>query len=80
MKTAERVIEVLVRVADSPIVREQPDLALFERGVLDSLATVELLVALSTEFDVELSPAELDREEWATPSRIVRYMEQRVGA
>jgi hypothetical protein len=26
-----------------------------------------------------VSPAELEREEWATPARIVRYIEGRLG-
>ena len=27
-----------------------------------------------------LSPAELDREEWATPRKIISYMERKVAA
>ena len=78
MTTANRVIDILARVADAEIVRTDPEVRLFDGGYLDSLGTVELILELSREFDVALSPAEIDREEWATPSRIVGYMERRV--
>jgi D-alanine--poly(phosphoribitol) ligase subunit 2 len=52
---------------------------LFEFDLLDSLRAVELMVALSEEFGIEISPAEFVREEWATPSRIVAYMERRLA-
>jgi len=48
--------------------------------VLDSLKLVELMVALSEEFGVEISPAEFEREQWATPGRIVAYITSRLTA
>jgi D-alanine--poly(phosphoribitol) ligase subunit 2 len=41
------------------------------------LRTVELLLLLSDRFNVDLSPAELDREQWATPRKLIDYLEQR---
>lgn len=79
MELGARVSELIARVADSDVVLGDPDVRLYERGILDSIATVELLVELSREFDVDLSPAEVDREEWATPRRIAAYIQQRVG-
>jgi D-alanine--poly(phosphoribitol) ligase subunit 2 len=79
MSVEERVLAVLAQVAEDDVVREEPDLRLFEQDVLDSLRTVELIVALSDEFGVELSPAELDRALWATPRLIVSFMEERLS-
>ncbi len=79
MGTTERVISIIARVTDSDEAERDPDVRLYERGILDSIGTVELLVELSREFDVALSPAEVDRVEWATPTRIARYMELRLG-
>jgi D-alanine--poly(phosphoribitol) ligase subunit 2 len=79
MSTAERVLNILVDVAETDEVRQDPNVQLYELDLLDSLKTVELLVALSEEFGVELSPAEFEREQWATPQQIVAYMERRVG-
>jgi D-alanine--poly(phosphoribitol) ligase subunit 2 len=79
MSVADKVLRILADVAESDEVRENRDLRLFDLAVLDSLKTVELMVALSAEFGVEISPAEFERDVWATPSRIVAYMESRVS-
>jgi D-alanine--poly(phosphoribitol) ligase subunit 2 len=80
MTTAERVIDVLADVAEDNVVRTDPDIPLFEQDVLDSLRTVDLILALTREFGVDISPAELDRSLWATPKHIVAFMEAKVGA
>jgi D-alanine--poly(phosphoribitol) ligase subunit 2 len=80
LSTAERVIEVLADVAEDNVVRTDPDIPLFEQDVLDSLRTVDLILALTKEFGVDISPAELDRSLWATPKHIVAFMEAKVGA
>jgi D-alanine--poly(phosphoribitol) ligase subunit 2 len=80
VSVAERVIAVLADVAEDNVVRTDPDIPLFEQDVLDSLRTVDLILALDKEFGVEISPAELDRSLWATPRHIVAFMEAKVGA
>ncbi len=77
--TAERTLRILAEVADSPRVLTEPDLPIFDSGLLDSLGTVTLIAQLSEEFGVDISPAEFDREEWSTPAKIVRDMERRAG-
>ncbi len=58
---------------------QHPDIRLYDEHILDSLKTVELMLALSQQLGVELAPAEMEREEWATPQRIVAYIEQRLA-
>ena len=79
MSTAEGVIEILASVSGQPEIRNRPDLRLYDLHLLDSLSTVELIVRFSEHFGIDISPAELDPEEWATPRRIVEFMEQRLG-
>ena len=73
-----RVVSILAGVVEAPEVEENPDVELFDLGLLDSLKTVELMVALSEEFGVEISPAEFERDQWATPRRIVAYITSRL--
>jgi D-alanine--poly(phosphoribitol) ligase subunit 2 len=80
MPVADKVLAVLAAVADTGAVRENLDLRLYDLGVLDSLKTVELMLALSEELGVEISPAEFEPDQWATPARIVAYFESRVGS
>ena len=76
----DRVIGILADIVETGEVERNPDLALFDLGVLDSLKTVELMVALSEEFGVEISPAEFERAQWATPRRIVAFITSRLPA
>jgi D-alanine--poly(phosphoribitol) ligase subunit 2 len=80
MTIADRVLDVLVGVAEIDDVRHNPDVRLYDLQILDSMKTVELIVAFSTEFGLSISPAELTREEWATPEKIVSFMQRRLGA
>ena len=79
MSTADKVLAVLADVAEVDEVRRNPNLRLYDLDILDSLKTVELIVAFSDKLGVEISPAELEREQWATPSKIVAFMENRLG-
>jgi D-alanine--poly(phosphoribitol) ligase subunit 2 len=79
MATSADVMNILERVTGTDQVRRNPDLALFDLDILDSLGTVELIVALSEKFGVDISPAEVERQQWASPRKIIAYMEERVG-
>ena len=78
--TSDQVLDVLARVADTEEVRTNPDLALYDLQILDSMKTVELIVALQQELGVEVSPAEFDRDAWATPAKLVADVQRRLGA
>jgi D-alanine--poly(phosphoribitol) ligase subunit 2 len=78
--TSELVMDALAEVVESDEIRDYPDIRLFDHHLLDSLATVHLLLGLSARFGIELSPAEVEREAWATPARIAAYIERRLRA
>ena len=77
---AAQILDVLARIAETDEVRTNPDLALFDLQVLDSMKTVELIVALGAELGVEISPAEFEREAWATPRKMVEDVQARLAA
>jgi D-alanine--poly(phosphoribitol) ligase subunit 2 len=80
MTISDRVLDVLVDVSEIEGVRNDPDVRLFDLQILDSMQTVRLILKLSSEFGVEISPSEVDREEWATPRKIISYMERKVAS
>jgi D-alanine--poly(phosphoribitol) ligase subunit 2 len=75
----QKILDVLARVAETEEVRSQPDMALYDLQILDSMKTVELIVALGQELGVEISPAEFEREAWATPAKLVANVESRLA-
>ncbi len=81
--TAEKtdiILDVLASVAETDEVRTNPELALYDLQILDSMKTVELIVALGHELDVQVSPAEFEREAWATPAKFVADILRRLAA
>jgi len=51
------VLDVVAQVLGTREVIDDPDLPLYEHDLLDSLRTVELIVALSDTFHIQISPA-----------------------
>jgi D-alanine--poly(phosphoribitol) ligase subunit 2 len=78
MSVSETVLNELEKVTGTDQVRKELNLDLFGEKILDSFGTVELIVALSDSFRIEISPGEIDRELWATPQKIIAYFEERV--
>lgn len=78
MTTSDKVIEVLKSVSETDEVQKNPDLPLYGLQILDSMKTVQLIVAFSQEFGIEISPADFERERWATPRKIVADIESKI--
>jgi D-alanine--poly(phosphoribitol) ligase subunit 2 len=75
----ERTLEILREVTGERDVLTDPDLPLYASGLLDSLGTVTLMVAIEEAFGLTISPAEFDKEAWATPRAIVADIERRLA-
>ena len=78
--TDDQILDVLARVAETEEVKSNRDLALYDLQILDSMKTVELIVALGQEVGVEVSPAEFDRDAWATPANFLADVKLRLAA
>lgn len=79
MSIAEQVLNTLAEVTAIDELRTNLHVRLYETHVLDSLKTVELMVALSDRLGIDISPAEFDPLLWSTPANIVQYVETRLG-
>jgi D-alanine--poly(phosphoribitol) ligase subunit 2 len=75
-----RVLQILSDVTGSTDVQNYPDIELYGLGIIDSLATVSLMLAFEEAFGIDISPAEFDRGSWATPRLLVADVERRLAA
>jgi D-alanine--poly(phosphoribitol) ligase subunit 2 len=57
-------------------VKEDLDKNLFTSGLLDSMGTVQLLLELQSQLDVNVPVSEFDRTQWDTPNKIIAKVEQ----
>ena len=78
MSVSETVLKELEKYTGTDQVHKDLNVDLFGEKLLDSLASVELILALSEDFGIEVSPGEIDREMWATPHKIIGYFEERL--
>lgn len=76
MNFEEKVLNILAEVAENDIVKENPDIAIFDEGIIDSFATVGLLIEIQNELDIDVTITDFDREEWATPNKIIAVLKE----
>ena len=75
---AERMLDLLEEVCDDEVIREERDIDLFKAGLLDSMAAIELLVGIESEFGVVIAPTAVEREEMNSVNKIIHQVEIRV--
>lgn len=78
VNTEEKVLDMLEDICDDDAVREERDIDLFDAGLLDSMAAIELLVAIEEEFGVQIAPTAADRDEMNTVNKIIHQIEVRL--
>lgn len=74
----EKVLDMLEDICDDDAVREERDIDFFDAGLLDSMAAIELLVAIEEDFGVQIAPTAVDREEMNTVNKIIHQIEVRL--
>jgi D-alanine--poly(phosphoribitol) ligase subunit 2 len=74
----EKVLELVASIAETDEVCTNLELPLYECQLLDSIKTVELMIGIEEEFGIKISPAEFERENWATPGKIIADLERRM--
>ena len=75
----EKLFDLLYEACDDKIIYRDKNVDLFETGLLDSMGFIELLMALEEEFDIEIAPAKIRKDQMNTPARLAAYLESKLG-
>ncbi|AXX64214.1 MAG: D-alanine--poly(phosphoribitol) ligase subunit DltC [Lactobacillus sp.] len=75
MDVKTTVLDILADLTGSDDVKTNLDQSLFDSGLLDSMATVQLLLELQQQLDIDVPVSEFDRQEWETPNKIIAKVE-----
>lgn len=75
----EVILDQLSEITGEDEIKRNPDIELFSGGLLDSFGIIQLFVAIQEELNIEIAPTEVDREMWATPNKIIAYLEEHFG-
>ncbi|MBZ6003094.1 D-alanine--poly(phosphoribitol) ligase subunit DltC [Leuconostoc gelidum subsp. aenigmaticum] len=78
MAVKEDVIDILNTIIGEDI-SDQMDDDFFDSGLLDSMATVELLLDLESKFDIQAPVSEFNRDEWNTTNKVIAKVESLIG-
>ncbi len=73
-----KALDLIAEAAGSDEIRSERDVNLFEAGMLDSLAFVELLVGFEERLGVVIQPTEIEREEVSTVNKILALLDERL--
>lgn len=74
MNIEETVLDMLEEIAGTDEVKQNRDVDLFEEGLMDSLATVQLLVEIDGQLGVQVPVSEFDRDLWNTPNKVIEQV------
>ena len=74
MDTKEAVLDILNDLTGEDL-SDQMDENIFDNGLMDSMASVQMLLNLQEKFDIDVPVSEFNREEWDTPNKIVAKVE-----
>lgn len=74
MNVEETVLAILEEITGTDEVKANQEIDLFEEGLMDSLATVQLLVEIDGQLGVQVPVSEFDRDLWNTPTKIIEQV------
>ena len=74
----QKVSALISQVCDTDEVLADPDLDLFEAGLIDSMGFVELLFGLEQEFCIQVPPTEIERDDVSTVNKILAFVNEKL--
>lgn len=75
MNVKETVLSVLEDLTGEDLSGKM-DENIFDNGLMDSMASVQMLLALQEDLDIDVPVSEFVRDEWNTPNKIVEKVKE----
>lgn len=73
----DEVLAIIAEICESDEVKSEPDVHLFEEGLMDSFATISLLVEIENRLGIKVPLSDFSRDKWATPNMIIQQLADR---
>ncbi|WP_294153815.1 D-alanine--poly(phosphoribitol) ligase subunit DltC [uncultured Clostridium sp.] len=73
----DEVLKIFIEVTGEEDIAEDLDLNLFEAGLLDSLAIIEVLLQIEEKLGIKLQPTDLERDDMSTVNKMTAFLENR---
>ncbi|WEV45215.1 D-alanine--poly(phosphoribitol) ligase subunit DltC [Streptococcaceae bacterium ESL0687] len=72
------IIEIMTEVSGEDVT-SMMDENFYDNGLLDSMATIEVLMSIQDEFGVTIPVLGFVREEWDTPNKVIAKVTEMLG-
>lgn len=72
----DRIIQILEEITGENNLNLNNNVDLLEEGIIDSLAFVELTMALEEKFEIEIQPTQVSLDTWRSIEKIARLVEK----
>ena len=74
----QKILDLIYEVCDDKIIYDKRDVNMFDTGLLESMDFIELLMNIEEEFDMEIQPEEIKKDEMATPNMLVAFIQSKL--
>ena len=68
--------EIMEQVCETDEIREDPDMDLFEIGLVDSLSTINIILLLEEKTGIKLQPTDFERKDITTVNNFKAFLER----
>ncbi|MFT8466473.1 MAG: D-alanine--poly(phosphoribitol) ligase subunit DltC [Liquorilactobacillus satsumensis] len=74
MDVKQKVLSILKDLSGEDL-SDQMDTNLYDTALMDSMATVQMMLELQNQLGIDVQISEFDRSEWDTPNKIIKKVE-----
>ncbi|WP_100065918.1 D-alanine--poly(phosphoribitol) ligase subunit DltC [Miniphocaeibacter massiliensis] len=74
MDYKEIALDIYEEITDTDEIREDLDLDLFDAGLIDSLAVINIILKIEEKLGVSLQPTDFEKEDIATINNFIKYL------
>ncbi len=75
MDIQKQIVDILAEATGEDF-SDNMDQELYESGIMDSMATVQMLLTLQETFDITVPVSEFNRDDWNTPKKLVEQVKK----
>lgn len=75
MDIQKQIVDILADVTGEDF-SDKMGQELYESGIMDSMATVQMLLTLQETFDITVPVSEFNRDDWNTPNKLVEQVKK----
>ncbi|WP_270850941.1 D-alanine--poly(phosphoribitol) ligase subunit DltC [Lactobacillus delbrueckii] len=75
MDIQKQIVDILAEATGEDF-SDNMDQELYDSGIMDSMATVQMLLTLQETFDITVPVSEFNRDDWNTPNKLVEQVKK----